>query len=225
MCARYTLRQTSDQIALRFQAATVIAETEESYNIAPTESVAVVTEQAGVRSVEAFRWGLIPSWAKDAGIGARMINARAETLAEKPAFRSLLKRRRCLVPADGFYEWMTTGEGKQPLYFHLAENEMFAFAGLWDIWHGPKGPVRSVTLVTTRCNELVSPVHDRMPVMMLPENEKLWLDPGVQDAGALTALLQPYPPERMAVYPVSRRVNVPTYKAQEAVLPIVTNSA
>lgn len=212
MCGRFTLYHTPDEVAARFEASDVL-ETEARYNIAPTQNVAVVT-QNGARQLENYHWGLIPSWAKDPAIGSRMINARAETLAEKPSFRTALTRRRCLIPADGFYEWQAAPEGtkggKTPTYLHRKDSALFAFAGLWDEWHAPDGsPLRSCTIITTTPNSVAAPIHDRMPVILRPEDEAFWLDTGVSDTRDLHSLLAPYPPEYMESYPVSRRVNVP----------------
>ncbi len=212
MCGRFTLYHTPDEIAERFQVSDV-PETEARYNIAPTQNVAVVT-QNGARHLENYVWGLVPSWAKDPSIGSRMINARAETLAEKPSFRTALSRRRCLLPADGFYEWQAPAEGasgKTPTYLHRRDSGLFAFAGLWDEWHAPDGsPLRSCTIITTTPNAAAAPIHNRMPVILRPEDEAFWLDPAVSDPRDLLPLLAPYPADLMETYPVSRRVNVPT---------------
>ncbi len=212
MCGRFTLHHTADEIAARFDAE-VLPLLEPRYNIAPSQPVTVVT-QNGARHLAQFQWGLIPSWAKDPKIGGRMINARAETLAEKPSYRTALTRRRCLIPADGFYEWREADNpsegGRTPMFFHRADDALFAFAGLWDEWRAPDGsPLRSCTIITGTPNPLVAPIHDRMPIILRPENEGAWLDPGLRDPDALTALLAPYPAGVMQVYAVSRQVNSP----------------
>ena len=222
MCGRFTLYHTPEEITARFDADQVL-EMEAHYNIAPTQNVAVVT-QNGTRHLESYLWGLIPSWAKDPAIGSRMINARAETLAEKPSFRTALSRRRCLIPADGFYEWQAAPEGakggKTPTYLHRKDSGLFAFAGLWDEWHAPDGsPLRSCTIITTTPNAVAAPIHDRMPVILRPEDEQFWLDHAVTDASDLLPLLVPYPSELMESYAVSRRVNVPVIDDPELVLP------
>ena len=224
MCGRFTLFHTPEEVAERFGANEVL-ETEAHYNIAPTQNIAVVT-QNGARHLENYHWGLIPSWAKDTSIGSRMINARAETLAEKPSFRTALSRRRCLIPADGFYEWQDAAEGgkaaKTPMYLHRKDSGLFAFAGLWDEWHAPDGsPLRSCTIITTMPNAVAAPIHDRMPVILRPEDESFWLDNSVTDTPALLSLLVPSPPEDMEAYPVSRRVNVPTADDRELAAPDV----
>lgn len=182
------------------------------FNIAPTQPVAVVTQPAGEahRVLTTMRWGLIPSWAKDQSIGSRMINARAESVAEKPAYRSPLKRRRCLVPADGFYEWQKHGTRKQPVFFRMRDGAPFAFAGLWDRWKSPDGEaVDSFTILTTSANEIVKPAHDRMPVILAPDNFNAWLDPALHDEHAVVPLLVPFSPDLMTAYPVSTLVNSP----------------
>lgn len=223
MCGRYTLYHTREEIEERFAAQLVphlAADAEPRYNIAPTQTILAVTEiRGGARLLDGFHWGLIPSWAKDPGIGSKMINARAETLAEKPSFRTALSRRRCLIPADGFYEWQdalpAVGSSKKPpktpMHLHLTGGDLFAFAGLWDEWHAPDGsPLRSCTIITTSPNAVAAPIHDRMPVILTPEDEALWLDPTVSDTASLLSLLVPYPAALMDAYAVSRAVNTPT---------------
>lgn len=222
MCGRFTLYHTPEDVAERFEAQTALA-TEPRYNIAPTQEVAVVT-QNGTRHLSNFRWGLIPSWAKDPEIGSRMINARAETLAEKPSFRTALSRRRCLIPADGFYEWQAASDGakggKTPMHIHFQDNGLFAFAGLWDEWQAPDGsPLRSCTIITTTPNTVTAPIHNRMPVILRPEDEALWLDLSTTDTRELLSLLAPYSPQGMEAYPVSRQVNVPTVDGPELLAP------
>jgi len=213
MCGRYTQHHSVDDIVNLFSITEVDVEPAQRFNIAPTQQVAVVTtDTEGTRALDSFRWGLIPFWAKDPGIGSKMINARTETVAEKPAFKRLLSRRRCVIPADGFYEWQTIadGKGKQPVHFHLREGALFGFAGLWDEWQQPDGePLRTCTILTTAANALVAPVHDRMPVI-LPRGEVTdhWLDTTVTEADDLLPLLRPYSAEAMVAVPVSRRVNV-----------------
>ncbi|BDI30991.1 DUF159 family protein [Capsulimonas corticalis] len=221
MCNRYTIGKSKSEIANQFDAM-MIAEIDASYNVAPTQQVAIVT-QSEKRVLETAKWGLIPSWAKDPKIGAKMTNARAETVAEKPAFRSALARRRCLIPADGFYEWRAQLEGekgkKQPYYFHLIGGDLFAFAGLWEVWRDPAGDwLKSCSIITTTANEVVEPIHDRMPVILRPEDIDRWLSPEPYETQDLLSMLTPYPAEAMEAYPVGTAVNSPAYNTAEAVL-------
>ena len=161
----------------------------------------------GARPCAPHWWGLIPYWAKEKSFGARTVNARAETVAEKPAFRAAVRARRCLVPADGYYEWSELGPRKQPYLFRLASGEPFALGGLWESWNGPEGVLHSFCLITTEPNELAARVHDRMPVIVPEEEYDRWLDPAVRDPQAVRALLRPYPAEEMIGFPVSTLVN------------------
>ena len=155
-----------------------------------------------------MRWGLIPSWSKDSSGAARMINARVETAATKPAFRDAMKSRRCLIPADGFYEWVRTAKAKQPYCFEVNDGQLFAFAGIWDRWKDTSGKlVETCSILTTTPNAVTSPVHDRMPVILDPDSHDLWLDPGMRDVGAASELLKPYDARAMRCYPVSTRIN------------------
>lgn len=181
------------------------------YNIAPTQDVAVVRAgTSGSRELAMLHWGLVPAWAKERDVGNRMINARAETLAEKPAFRAALRARRCLVLADGFYEWQKLPTRKQPYHVRLRDGRPFGFAGLWERWNSPEGEaLESCTIVTTVPNEVVAPIHDRMPVILAAEDVGAWLEPGQRDVTAILPLLRPYPAELMKAYPVGLRVNSP----------------
>src|SRR5439155_2817146 len=184
---------------------------EPRYNIAPSQPIAVVAN-SGNNQIEFFRWGLVPSWAKDPSIGNRMINARAETLAEKPMFKTALKRRRCLIPASGFYEWKKSPDGKikTPMYIRMKGGKPFAFAGLWDRWQSPGGEeLLSCTIVTGPPNTLCEEIHNRMPVILSGEDCKSWVKPEEMSAEEAAALLKSYPPEEMEAFPVSRRVNNP----------------
>ncbi len=219
MCGRFTLHHSVDQIALRFEIDTIAAALEPRYNIAPTQPVAVVTENSP-RTLHMMRWGLIPSWAKDPAIGSKMINARAETLAEKPAFKAALSRRRCLIPADGFYEWRQAGGQKQPIYIHAPEDGLFAFAGLWEEWRSPEGePVCTCTIITVAPNALLAPIHNRMPAILRREDEAAWLHRETTHIHEVIPLLQPYPEKAMDAYPVSRRVNAPTAEEADLICP------
>lgn len=209
MCGRYTLKTNLETVAQVFGVQPTV-EISPRYNIAPTqEVVTILSSDAHPNPHLAFlRWGLIPSWAKDESIGSRMINARAETLAEKPSFKRLLRSKRCLVIADGFYEWKHVDGKKVPMYITLKNNEPFAFAGLWDTWKSPEGePIRSCTLITTTPNEVVAPIHDRMPAILLPQAREVWLDRDFQDEQALEHWLTPYPAAQMTAWEVSRKVN------------------
>ncbi len=208
MCGRYTLKTPIDVLAEYFEVEDYPSSLTPSYNIAPTQEVAAVIEEDDERKLEMFRWGLIPSWAKDPAIGNKMINARAETVSEKPSFRTAFKKRRCLIVADGFYEWQKTDSGKQPFYIRMKDASPFAFAGLWESWD--KGEeIRSCSIITTDANDVMDEIHHRMPVILHPENYGVWLDQGFEDKEALMDLLKPYPSKEMQAYPVSRRVNKP----------------
>jgi putative SOS response-associated peptidase YedK len=209
MCGRYRLSRHAEVLAI-YYAEYEGVDWDAHYNIAPTQNVPVIRQDATqpVRRASLMRWGLIPSWAKDATIGARMINARAETAAEKPAFKEALERRRCLIPADGFYEWQRKGKNKQPYCFELAEREPFAFAGLWDRWRASDGSsLETCSILTTTANQLLADIHDRMPVILSPTEYDLWLDPGFRDVAATTEMLKPFDAKLMRRYPVSERVN------------------
>ena len=198
-------------------------ETPPRYNIAPSQEVPAVIQnrEVGGREFRPFRWGLVPSWAKDPVIGNRMINARSETAATKPAFRKPFGERRCLILADGFYEWKRDGSRKQPYYIKLRDGEPFAFAGLWDHWAPADGqPLETCTILTTTPNALVQPIHDRMPVILPSSAYGAWLDPTVSDVPTVQALLTPYPADEMIAYPVSTRVNNPAHDTPECVLPL-----
>ncbi|NNJ12275.1 SOS response-associated peptidase [Chloroflexales bacterium ZM16-3] len=207
MCGRYTLSATGGQVAERFD----IADTPQltpRYNIAPTQAVPLVRVGPEGRELALLRWGLVPSWAKDLAIGAKMINARSETVAEKPSFRAALRQRRCLILADGFYEWQAAPGGKQPFYFRVHAGAPFAMAGLWESWRGPDDvAVQTCTILTTRANPLLAPLHDRMPVILPPDEYRLWLDPDMREAGPLEHLFEPFPAEAMESYPVGKGVN------------------
>jgi putative SOS response-associated peptidase YedK len=209
MCGRFTLTANKEAIQQEFGVDDFAVDVVPRYNIAPTQPVAVVLG-GNDRRLEAFQWGLIPFWAKTPAIGNRMINARAETLAEKPSFKNSLRRKRCLVLADGFYEWRKDETGKTPVYIHLASRRPFAFAGLWDTWV-PKqgGPLQSCTIITTRPNEFMVPIHNRMPVILTSEAIDIWLNPDETEPETLLPLLQPFASELMDGYAVSRLVNSP----------------
>jgi putative SOS response-associated peptidase YedK len=207
MCGRYALHSNPHVVALQFGLAHP-PQIEARYNIAPgTPVLAVLADASHARNGVLLNWGLIPSWAKDPTIGNRLINARAETLAEKPSFRAAFRRRRCIVPANGYYEWMPTGGRKQPYFIRPNGDELFGFAGLYEHWKGSDGPVDSCTIITTDANELTRTIHARMPVILPVEAYAHWLDADNPDPTALTSLLRPAPSDRMTAYPVSLRVN------------------
>lgn len=215
MCGRFTLTEPDAGALLETFSLTHPPDPmPPRYNIAPAQGVAtVVSEHDGSRVLRLMRWGLIPGWAKDPSIGARMINARSETLAEKPAFRNAFKRRRCLIVADGFYEWQKQPGGKVPMFITLKDRQPFGFAGLYETWTEPESgaSVITCTIVTGPANALIAPIHDRMPIILPPDAYDLWLDPQEVNTARLTGLLKPYPAEAMAAYPVSARVNTPTF--------------
>lgn len=215
MCGRFVSTSPPDELAAYF-GAHAVAETvlEPNYNVAPTQDVLAVVEEDGGRYLDAFFWGLVPSWAKDVKIGSKMINARAETLAEKSAFKKPFATRRCLVPADGFYEWKRLGTGKkpkkQPMFVRRTDGEPLALAGVWSLWRGPdrdQEPLRSLTIVTTAPNDLMASIHDRMPVILPEDRWAPWLDRGNDDLDALTSMLVPFPDGLLTATPVATLVN------------------
>jgi putative SOS response-associated peptidase YedK len=209
MCGRFTLTTDLDRLEERFSFRAANLRYVPRYNIAPSQQVLTVIDDEG-RHAELLHWGLIPSWAKDPAIGNRMINARAETLAEKPSFRRALQKRRCLILADGFYEWKKEGKKKAPMFIGLKSHEPFAFAGLWETWKSPEGePIQSCTIITTEPNTLMTSIHNRMPVILSRDAEAVWLDRTVEDAQKLLPLLVPYAAKVMAAYAVSPLVNSP----------------
>ncbi len=220
MCGRFSLVSEIGELQGRFEFAGAGLPLAPRYNIAPSQPLLAVLN-GGERRAALLRWGLIPSWAKSASVGNRLINARAETVAERPSFRTALARRRCLVLADGFYEWQRTGKARKPMRIIMKSGEPFAFAGLWDSWRDPEGEiVRSCTIITTAANELLRPVHERMPVILPRELEPFWLDDDVRDTGALSNVLAPYPVEAMEMYEVSSLVNRPSNDGPEVVVPV-----
>jgi putative SOS response-associated peptidase YedK len=220
MCGRFTLTQNAKQLAEAFQQFSPPPENTPRYNIAPSQPVAVVANSSP-QKIDFFVWGLIPSWAKDPKIGNRLINARSETLAEKPSFRSAYRRRRCLVLADGFYEWRKNPDkSKTPLYIQIESRQPFAFAGLWERWFSPQGDeLLSCTIITTEPNEFMTKIHNRMPVILPPDAYAQWLDPAEQKPEQLQQLLVPFPAEQMTAYPVSRVVNSPANDSPDCIVP------
>lgn len=231
MCGRYAFYTPIEAVTRLFAVNEVHAtDIAPRYNIAPTQEVPIVrsspfhgegADHAPLRELALARWGLVPFWAKELAVGNRMINARAETVADKPAFRAAFRKRRCLVPADGFFEWQRTGDGKQPWYIHAASGEPLALAGLWELWDGggEAPPVASCTIITTRANEFMRPLHDRMPVVLDADARDAWLDPAAA-ASALQALLEPPGEALLEAWPVSRRVNSPFNEDPSLVEPV-----
>jgi putative SOS response-associated peptidase YedK len=223
MCGRFTLTVDADSIQTHFPWLDFVPQQiVPRYNIAPTQPIAVVPND-GRKAVDHFIWGLIPFWAKDPSIGSKMINARAETLAEKNSFKNAYKRRRCLVLADGFFEWaQVPGQKiKQPYYFRMEDGAPFAFAGLWEEWNSPEGSqLKSATIITTDPNPLVRQVHVRMPVILQPQDYPLWLATEEKTPEALQHLLTAYPAEEMIAYPVSTSVNSPNNDFLENIQPL-----
>jgi putative SOS response-associated peptidase YedK len=221
MCGRFTLFVDPKDLMEAFPGFAVPLEWTPRYNIAPSQPIAVIPNNHQ-NQIEFYRWGLIPSWAKDPTIGNRMINARAETVAEKPSFRAAYRRRRCLVLADGFYEWRKEPgrRAKTPMYIRLKSGRPFAFAGLWEAWRAPDDQtVLSCNIITTAPNSLVAEIHNRMPVILEPDAYGLWLDPAEQSPDRLDVWLRPYPASQMTAYPVSRLVNNPSNDSPDCILP------
>ncbi|HEX8992617.1 MAG TPA: SOS response-associated peptidase [Anaerolineales bacterium] len=222
MCGRFTLTVDPAELKEHYENVSFPQKFAPRYNIAPSQAVLAVPND-GRNAADFFMWGLIPSWAKDAGIGNRMINARGETLAEKPAYRGAYKYKRCLIPADGFYEWKAQPgtKTKLPYFIHLKNGEAFAFAGLWDEWHGADAsPIRTCTIITTTPNPLMASIHDRMPVILRPEDYREWLDTNPRTPDSLQHLIKAFPADRMEAYPVSALVNSPSNDRAELVQPV-----
>jgi putative SOS response-associated peptidase YedK len=219
MCGRFVRITPISVIAEKFKAKQIFADLTPSFNIAPSQEILIINDE-GVRQLIQSKWGFIPSWAKDPSIGNKMINARSETVSEKPAFRSAFKKKRCLVIADGFYEWRTEGKKKFPMYIRLKSGEPFGFAGLYNVWASPDGKQTcTCTIITTEANEMVKPIHDRMPVILPMDKEDIWINPAFEDKIELLAVLKPYPPEDMEAYGVSARVNSPQYNTASNIEP------
>ncbi len=210
MCGRYRLSRRKQLVEEYFGAVSEQEDWNPRYNIAPSQPAPVIRQDARepVRRLSTIRWGLIPSWSKDPSIGYKTINARSETVATTPSFREPFTSQRCLVPADGFYEWQRNGKTKQPYSFEVNDGELFAFAGLWDRWKSPSGElIESCTILTTTPNSLLADIHDRMPVILRPDNYTLWLDPAFRDLACASRMLRPFETGPMRRYPVSTRVN------------------
>ena len=224
MCGRFVFSSSREDLADAFSVAASEVKADDlgpNYNVAPTQRVYAVAERDGHRQLGTFRWGLVPSWAKDPSVGSRMINARSEELADKPSFRAAFARRRCLVPADGFYEWKGPKGARQPFFVRPADGRPFAFAGLWEVWRDVEGEaLRTCTIITTAANEALSWLHSRMPVVLAPDAWDVWLDADDADRDELRALLVPAPGERFAWHPVSPEVNNARSRGPHLVEPV-----
>jgi putative SOS response-associated peptidase YedK len=221
MCGRYTLRTRLNEL-LQIYAVETELQWAPRFNIAPAQTVPTIrnSPQGEKRELAMLRWGLVPSWATDPRIGNRLINARRETLSSKPAFRQALGSRRCLVPADGFYEWKKSGKTKQPYFLEMAGGRPFVFAGLWERWTKSPPAVESFTIITTPPNALLADIHDRMPAILTEDAARLWLDQSVDDVKTLTSLLAPYPADQMAARAVGRLVNSASHDSVDCVKPL-----
>jgi putative SOS response-associated peptidase YedK len=220
MCGRFTQRKPVERIKREFRLEEAPS-VEARYNIAPTQDVLAIRRIDNGNEAVMLKWGLIPSWAKDATIGAKLINARSETIEEKPSFRESFKRRRCIIPTDGFYEWQRRGDRKQPYYFRFKDDRLFGFAGLWEKWRTPDGEsLETCSILTTEANEVLRQAHERMPVILHPEAYDLWLDEDVRKQELRKELLGPYPASEMIAYPVSAAINSPQHQGEELVQPI-----
>lgn len=220
MCGRFDLHIPRELLE-RIFGAPFLHDIQPHYNIAPSQQIVVVrTDQEGNRQFAFLKWGLIPYWTKDPSIGSKMINARSETVDVKPAFRNSLKHRRCIIPANGFYEWEEVEGKKKPLYVKMKDDSPMLFAGIWDHWKSSEGnEIESCTILTTNSNELIKPLHDRMPLILEAGDVNLWLDTQVTDPEKLKLLLVPYPSEKMGMFPVSEIVNSPRNDNPECILP------
>ncbi|MFP4544710.1 MAG: SOS response-associated peptidase [Candidatus Kapaibacterium sp.] len=208
MCGRFAMTATTEDIENLLPELGPDAEIEARYNIAPTQNIAAI-QGDGSGKIRKLRWGLVPFWADDPSIGNRMINARGETLNEKPSFKKLIKSRRCLIIATGFYEWKKSGKEKIPYYIKMKDGKPFTFAGLWDVWNKGEEPLTTATIITTVPNEMISDIHNRMPAIIMPEHRELWLSTETVSIEMLLAAIGPYPADEMEAYPVSKAVNNP----------------
>lgn len=219
MCGRYTITVTMEELMVRYFANdSTIIHYAPKYNAAPMQQIPAVINTGSINKLGELRWGLVPSWAKDNKIGSKMINARAESLLEKPSFKRLVSSRRCIIPSDGFYEWKVQGSSKQPMRIVMRDGGIFSMAGLYDIWMDPEGnKLSTCTIITTTPNELMAEIHNRMPVILKPEDETEWLDRGNQDTTSLIKLLKPYDQQLMRAYPVSMAVGNVRNDAKELI--------
>jgi len=216
MCGRFELHSAFEIIAKIFGLEGKAFMMPAGYNISPGRDIAIVVNDGGAKKLSTCRWGFVPSWSKELNDGYKMINARAETVAEKPSFRQAFGRHRCIVVADGFYEWKSEGGRKRPFYIHQRDGKPFGMAGLYNTWTSPEGnQVCTTTIITTEANEAVRPIHDRMPVIMQPSAYDLWLDPAVHEKEKLLPMLKPYPDKELELYEVSTKVNSPKNDSNE----------
>ena len=220
MCGRFVRYSSVHEIVKEFDAEEPGFDLPQGYNIAPSQNIAIILNDMKKRLL-VCKWGYIPSWSKDRAVGNRMINARAESIADKPSFRNAFKSGRILVPADGFYEWQKKGKDRFPLFIRLKSGKPFGFAGLVSFWTSPEGnQICTCTIVTTRANTLLEPVHDRMPVIIQKEDEDFWLNPLNQDRESITSLLKPYDSSQMEYFPVSTLVNSPANNSSDCIKPV-----
>ena len=225
MCGRFAQRTPAKTLSKAFQVEEM-PEIEPRYNIAPTQDIISIRQIENGREAVFLKWGLVPSWAKDVSIGAKLINARSETVTEKPSFREAFKQRRCVIPADGFYEWQRTGGKKQPYFFSMQDEHPFGFAGLWEKWRAINGQaLETCTILTTEANDVLKPVHDRMPVILHSEDYDQWLDNDSRKLDLLQELLRPYPSAEMVSYLVSTQVNSTSNFGADLITPLEINSA
>jgi putative SOS response-associated peptidase YedK len=221
MCGRFANSAKQKQIEKEFKIGRLNKVSfEPRYNVAPAQMIDAVLETDSERILTELKWGLIPSWAKDDSIGNKLINARAETLSEKPSFKNAFKSRRCIIPASGFYEWSKKGaSAKQPFYFYLKDKDVFGFAGLWEEWLNKESGelIETCTIITTEANEVLEPVHDRMPVILKAEDYELWLDEKEKNTDRLQSLLMPFPASEMVSHAVGKAVNSPNYNSPELI--------
>jgi putative SOS response-associated peptidase YedK len=221
MCGRFTVQVGTPDLADLFGAVPVGESLKPSFNVAPGQFVPVVIQEGDGLCLASFKWGLVPSWAKDPAIGNKLINARAETVAEKPSFRQAFMKRRCLILADGFFEWKSEGGRKVPYHITLTDRSVFAFAGLWERWKSPEGiEIRSCVIITLAANDFMRPIHHRMPAILSAGAERAWLDPGQTDVQGLLAMLAPYPSAAMKAVAVSAAVNSPRNNSPQCLLPM-----
>ncbi len=223
MCGRFVKKSTKEELRARFGFDDTSQDTlfEVSYNIAPSQEHPILTVENDKRVITAMRWGLVPYWAKDPGIGHKMINARSEGIEGKPSFKTPLRKRRCVVMADGFYEWRKADKKtKIPYYFRLKSQEPFGFAGLWDIWEKDGQALKTFTIITTEPNELMQPIHSRMPVILKESDEAKWLDPEITRPEDVLPILKPYPSDDMEYFEVSTIVNSPKNDVAECIMPL-----
>lgn len=219
MCGRFVTDSNISVIKKLFNVKEVLSDVSPSYNIAPSQDVAVVVKD-GENKLITCRWGFIPSWSKDESVGYKLINARAETVAVKPMFKGAFEKHRCLIVADGFYEWRKKDKVKSPVYIHLKSGEPFGLAGIYNVWTSPEGKhICTCTIITTDANDLIEPIHNRMPVIIPRDKQEMWLEPDTRDNAAMLSLLKPYPSEGLELYDVSTRVNSPKYNSPDCIRP------